>query len=419
MKYRVVIRAFTLRRDLGWAFLLKRLLEIQGAKVIIACSRNYSWIVRTWKPHVVVINTISQISNSQANSPGSKIVHWPGEGAEPWNWSDARLLAERPDQFKQLSGIFIWGEDGYEQYKRAFPNEDLEKIILCGNPRLDLIKFDHARHDEDNDSIGFSTRFVTICQYDGRPVLHALTSDQDESSVVPEVNGLIATLRLIRLVLRNTTCRISIRPHPLEAPEYYERYVKAIDPSRISIDSNYDFAFWVKKQKILIAPNSLASVEARLLRKQVIDTDRLSGAEETKVERNEYMKMTLPGEVNRPRNDHEFLMRLDAALKNHEPHEDGREEFDDHLQKTQCWPRDFSAIKKGAERIVELAKSNREVPVRRPLFWAIQMKDYWDVQRRLRRDPLHANINYSPWHHHEDAVYASIAESIISDRPAT
>ena len=92
MKYRVVIRAFTLRRDLGWAILVKKALELKGAEVIIACSRNFSWIIKVWKPHVVVFNTIGQIENSRKNAPRSMLVHWPGEGGEPWEHCDARLI---------------------------------------------------------------------------------------------------------------------------------------------------------------------------------------------------------------------------------------------------------------------------------------------------------------------------------------
>ena len=418
MGFRVVIRAFTLRRDLGWAFLLKRVLESEGATVFIACSRNFSWVVRVWKPHVVVVNTISQISNSRTQSPESKLVHWPGEGGEPWSHSDARLLSQRPGQFEALSAIFAWAEDSVEHYKRAFTDKALEKVILCGNPRLDLIKYDSEIDGDKKKSIGFATRFNSICHFDGRPTLYSLTRSENRASVIAQVDGFVTTIRLIQLVLEKTPYAISIRPHPLEAPEYYDRYVKTLDPKRISIDTKYDFALWAKSQSVLVSPGSSSFAEAYILGRPVINTDLLAGAEDAKRAINEYMSLNTPEEVNRPTNDQDFISRLHELMSEREKDQFASEEFEAHLYKTHCWPRQFSSIKRGAERIVELARTNRDVPRWWPVHSFIKIKDYLDFKRHTRDNPLHPNKNYSSGYHKEDAIYRMIAERIIQDKPA-
>ena len=60
-KYRIVIRAFTLRRDVGIAIVLARVLEAKGCEVLVASSRNFKDILVNLCPHAVVINTNSQI----------------------------------------------------------------------------------------------------------------------------------------------------------------------------------------------------------------------------------------------------------------------------------------------------------------------------------------------------------------------
>ena len=94
------------------------------------------------------------------------------------------------------------------------------------------------------------------------------------------------------------------------------------------------------------------------------------------------------------------------------------EEFELLLRKTHSWPRDFSSIKRGANKIIELATANDDVPRWRPLRWVIEAKDSMDFKRHVRMNPLHPNKNYSSGYHEEDSVYKKIAERISRDRPA-
>ncbi len=53
-RYRIVIRAFTLRRDIAAALLLARLLERAGCHVIVASSRDFLRTIRYWSPAAVL-----------------------------------------------------------------------------------------------------------------------------------------------------------------------------------------------------------------------------------------------------------------------------------------------------------------------------------------------------------------------------
>jgi surface carbohydrate biosynthesis protein len=414
MSCRVVIRAFTLRRDLGWAILLKNSLELDGADVIIACSRNYSWIIRVWKPHVVIFNTVGQVENSRNNAPNSKLVHWPAEGGEPWRHCDARILSERPQLFDDLAAVFVWGEDSLNQYKRAFPSKSLGKVMLCGNPRLDVIKYGAQLITEGAKSIGFATRFNSICHFDGRPTLYTLTRSGNRESVIGQVNGLVTTIGLIKLVLEKTDYPISIRPHPLEAPEYYEQYIKKLAPTRINIDTGFDFALWVKRQNVVIAPTSSSFVESYILQKPVINTDVLSGTQELGSEMNEYSSFTGHRNTYAPATEEAFLSLLNQIVEKNIKASKPNTDMDTHLEYTHSWPRDYSSIQKGATKIITIAKANKAVPKWWPVRWAIELKDNRDFSRRISDEPLHGNKNYHKNYHKVDPVYGRITKKIRS-----
>ena len=69
MKKRIVIRAFTLRRDVAAAAVLAKLLERMGCEVMIASTRNFRRILKLWKPHAVLLNTVSEVETCMELTP--------------------------------------------------------------------------------------------------------------------------------------------------------------------------------------------------------------------------------------------------------------------------------------------------------------------------------------------------------------
>ena len=76
-RYRIVIRAFTLRRDAAAAIIFAELLKQQGADVVIASSRDFQRTVRHWNPDAVVVNTVGQIARLMKQAPEAAIILWP------------------------------------------------------------------------------------------------------------------------------------------------------------------------------------------------------------------------------------------------------------------------------------------------------------------------------------------------------
>ena len=60
-RYRIIIRAFTLRRDAAASMLFAALLRKQGADVIITSGRDFQRTVRHWNPDAIIVNTVGQI----------------------------------------------------------------------------------------------------------------------------------------------------------------------------------------------------------------------------------------------------------------------------------------------------------------------------------------------------------------------
>ena len=54
--FRILIRAFTARRDVMHSMILARLLENDGNEVIVSSIRQFEFAVKFWKPHAIIFN---------------------------------------------------------------------------------------------------------------------------------------------------------------------------------------------------------------------------------------------------------------------------------------------------------------------------------------------------------------------------
>lgn len=411
MQHRVLIRAFTLRRDVGWAILVKKILEAKGASVCIASSRNFSLIMRLWKPHIVVVNTVGQLENSLHEAPNSRLIFWPGEGGESWEVSDAKMMVSRSGVFEKLAAIFAWGDVAMEQYRRAFSDIPLDKVIQCGNPRLDLVKFFPKRLLETS-SIGFATRFNSLNHADGRPTLYTLTNPGNLDSVVAQSKGFLGFLDAVKTILDNTDYLISIRPHPLEAPEFYRRYVQSLNPARISIDVGFDFLIWQKRQRVVITPTSSIGIELYILKTPLVSIDALSETEGGSSPVTAHTEFLGARYAFMPKNREELLELVEAGVASKiKISEDS--ETDRFLKRVHDWPRDHSSILKGCESILSIASENHEVPRGWLPKTILRTLDVIDIGmgkiHLLHRD----DNNFRDGFHHIDKIYDEIVAEIM------
>lgn len=412
MKRRVVIRAFTLRRDAGAALLLRDVLRRMNCDSVVACSRNFNTALSRWKPHAVVVNTIGVIEPTRKLAPDAALILWPGEGSEPEASSDATYLLKQPGSFEALDRVLVWGDMTTQHFIRHYGEQSLAKIVKCGNPRLDLLKCNDRLWSgaARGNSIGIVGRFNSINHYDGRPTLYTLTNPANLEPVLAQCRGLVLIVQVIRHLIENTGLTISIRPHPLESPENY-KYIRDIAPDRISIDDSIDFANWAGQQRALITPSSTSFVEAYLLRIPMINVDSLQG--EVAYFRKRQPFAGLAAECGlAPANFDELVQMLESDLA--PPKQ--MIEIERHLDDGHDWYSPRSAILRAAEATVEAIERKRPNVGRGWPLWLLRLYDELSFRRACARNALHPNFNYKEGYHRTPEHFPRLLENIVADK---
>ena len=197
-------------------------------------------------------------------------------GSEPDLTSNAKMLSEREGLFEQLDLILAWGQHDLNLFGKYF-REGLEKIQVCGNPRLDLLKLNKnlQAKSAEKKSVGFIGRYNSLNHYDGRPTIYTLNHTRNLDSVIGQVKGYVLMVETIKYLVKNSDLKISIRPHPLEAPENY-KYLQSFFPGRIHVDNSIDLANWIANQSIICSPSSTSFLEAYLTKTFVINLDQMT-----------------------------------------------------------------------------------------------------------------------------------------------
>jgi len=408
-KYRVVIRAFTLRRDVGAAIILAQVLEAKDCAVLVACSRNFTDILTNWRPHAVIINTNSQIRIVKRIAPEALLICLHGEGAQDKDTSYVKAFGADPEIYEQLDRVLIWGRrvrPWFDEFLPGYSHD--EEVHLCGNPRFDLIKFNPAMTDGSirREGIGVTGRFHQLNYFDGRPTIYALMKEENLEPVVKQAEGFALVAKTLRFLSTATDARISIRPHPMEAPEGYEHIRKHIS-NRIEVDQSLDFVDWAVWQKVIIMPSSTSFLEAYLLGTPLINISRITDGSGRADEPLAAMSMTLallPGSFD------ELLTMLNGEL----PEPRRIDEIDHQLDHVHDWFFEGSAVLRCANVILD-ALRERSFP--RWLHWPksiIEMKDEIRFRRVIKREPLHPNFSYKSGYHKVPAHYRTVVDNILA-----
>lgn len=409
MKYRIVIRAFTLRRDVASAVILAKIFERMGCEVFIGSVRNFTWVVKYWKPHAIISNAPGKVIAANKLAPNSLLFHLPGEGGEFIEQSDAKLF-QNNGAYKLVSGIFVWGEEPLSYYDKVLPGCDKMKLFLTGNPRLDLVKFNNniQRDFRQSGSIGVVSRFTQINDHDGAPTSHFLMRPWNLPRVIRECIGFDTTIRLIEQILEKTDYSVDYRPYPLEDPATYRSYPKKLLGDRFSVDESLDFAHWASKQRMIISQVSTTFLEPYLLRIPIMSLDKIidSRGSENKwdgyvSQDSSYLPNTFEEAIDIINSDIDIPKRVDTV--------------ESALEKFNGYYLPGSALHKVASIVVEMLKECHHKNTYHVPRSVIDVIDAVSFYKAYKYNPHNVNFSYKQGYHKIPDYYDDIVDNIFSE----
>lgn len=417
---RIVIRAFTCRRDVATAELLACVLNRLGCNVLVCSMRDFNRTLRLWKPHVAVVNTPGEAVSVRKIAPGIGVVWLDGEGFLPPEAAHAITFTKNLGMFRAIDLALVWGEKVRDELCAAFPNENTAKIHAVGNPTYDLIRYrGKARGPAASRSIGFVMRSGTINNHSGIPPTRTLPNFGNLDRVIVECQSFVGSIECARRLLEHTDYELSFRPHPLEQLDSYHLYKDFwFDPkhrSRVSIDESLSFSHWAANQRAILSPTSATLLEAYLLNVPVINIDAISGTEEFNQDYCDITKTWQDGGV-RPRNFAELLAALNSADRS-----DVRVAALDRQLSEYCNYSDHSgsACLAAARLINGFAQSRKPQRGMRLSAIIVDAIDAVSFRTVCRKNPLHPNMNYRRGYHQLPDDLDRIADNILRSGPAS
>lgn len=415
-KYRVVIRAFTLRRDAASAILMARLLERQGCQVVIASGRNFLRSIRYWNPDAIIVNTASQINRCAEMAPGAAVVLWPGEGAQAMESSTPKAMTKMPGSYDKMSLALLWGRITEGFFHELFPGADHSKLVVCGNPRLDMAKYNTELPGIISGAakignVGFIGRYHVLNRYNAIPAIFSLQYAHKREGVVWQVENFICMMSIIHRLLQETNLTISIRPHPMEAPEGYDFVNEGPFAGRIEIDDSLDVAAWSARQRVIIAPSSQSFYESYVLGVPVISMDRLTDNAELIRRLTPHASMSQLVSHN-PHNLDDVISFVGSGVSAYTENA----EIDKHLDEYHDWFSPHSALQRGAAAIMSMLHGHRRPSGLRLPTTLLESWDRLSFARAYWREPLHPNFNFHRPFHRPPAYFDRVLDNIVANR---
>ena len=418
MKKRILIRAFTARRDVAYFLLLAEVLKLKGYDVIISSLRQFERTIKLWKPHVIIYNVPSKINSIRKLAKDSKLVLIPGEGAETGIYSIAGIIERCKMEIKSDDLNFFWNEKSRQELFKLIPNLKKENNIICGNPKLDLIKyFPYKKKKRKKLKIGLVSRFPTINQHSGVPyVIRSLLpqrNDMVNNYTISAVLGFKTAMSLISRILKETEFDISIRPHPLESVEGYTDWVvpeiSSKDQARIEINKSLCSVEWLHDIDIIISPTSTSLFECYLLDIPVISFDQIAKTKKINMQESSSSSIFQNATIM-PKTPERLIANLKKDLKKRK-----NKKFEKYLCEFHKWPRNFSAT-------IIIANS-LELYIKRTEFkkgfflpkFIIKVIDYLSFKKNMIRNKLHWNCNYHQSKYESPGYLKKITVKILDE----
>ena len=413
-KHRVVIRAFTLRRDMSSSILIKKQLERRGCSVFLASSRNYIGVIKRWRPHAVIVNVESVIPKTRQILPDSIVALWHGEGGDPLETSEAMTLSRNPEILEKIDRVFTFGEQNFQFFEDLFSGTQ-RRWMIAGSPRLELSKFnpDLVAAGRGSRSIGMPTRFSNINQCEGYPVFRTLDNPSSEWEIVHQAKAYATLVRVVERIMAGTDLKISIRPHPTENPRSY-RFLKRRFPERIEVDTSYDFSAWAARQKAIVGPSTNSILEAYVLRVPTINIEGMAGVGETFKDQGSAFDNLVMAQNSSylPHDGDELIDMLRSDLKA-KPRDS---KIDELLRKGHNWYSDRSASKTIAEEVLLLIRKRKVRPNLHLPKTLVHAEDGLRFAKGWFQNRLITNLNFQYGYHKIPEYYADLVANIEAGR---
>ena len=416
MKFRILIRAFTARRDVMSFLVIAKLLERKNCDVIISSLRSFDFYIKFWKPHAIIFNTQADSLSIKEKSPSSKIIFVPGEGAELHENSIASLWNDLGiDHYNSVDLTFLWSKYSLNECRNKLKIFDKNKFFVSGNPKLDIIKFNKPVNKRKKiKTVGISCRFSTINHHEGIPVIRTLLPNRETATnfSFASMFSFHTMMIVIDNLLKQTELEINIRPHPNEAADNYFNYILPFFKrykKRIKINSSLCLVDWIKEIDVMLSTTSTSIYEATLLNIPVISIDKLSPSEIYSAKESDQSKDF----INSLTNPKSIDGLVDLLTKSNSIKKSSSPVIMKHLKKLHLWPRKQSACLIIANEISSFLKKKRFkkkffIPKRILLFI-----DKIKFKRAMKINPLHWNFNYSETYYKTPKDFNYIINSIL------
>ena len=408
-KPRILIRAFTCRRDVASALILEKCLKFLGCEVIVSSIRDFSRNLKYWKPDVAVSNVLNTSYHVKKINSNIKTVFFDGEGLLPNDMSHHITLKNNPHLMKSIDMYLLWGDVVFKEIKSAFPH--LKNIHVVGWSNLDFIRYNSW--DINKKTIGFVMRSPVINDHQGVPTIRTICNPGNLGRVKQQCESFVTSFECIKEILEKTSYNVSIRPHPLEQIDSYNKYKNfwfKENASRVKVDETLCFAEWLMSQKLIVSPTSTSSLEAYLLKVPIINIDFLAGNVEMNREHAQccaewqdlaYLPKTL-----------EELIKLinspDCKVKNDEI-------IEKQLQNYCNWHVPGSYSLRASKLIRDLIPIKSGLKIRFPTF-LIKLFDEYSFWKQCKINPLHPNLNYKKNFHKPVKELDKIFLNIMNDK---
>ncbi|MEK9662193.1 MAG: hypothetical protein VW644_10745 [Alphaproteobacteria bacterium] len=402
MRYRVVVRAHTARRDTAASVLVERALEAAGFDVFIASLRNFDWVMRLWKPHIVIVQTPGSALRVHEMYPDAKTVFLDAEGLQPETNSWATFWSQNPRHYEVIDRALLWGPALVEDMHQLMAGQDFSKVRVVGSPKFDLLQYldRNRRPQKPPQSIGIVGRHPSINSHEGRPTIWGLHLKSNLDFTVSSIRAYHVQHQVVGRILRETDYTISLRPHPLEAIESYHRYVipsfGAEYADRFTVDDRLDVAEWMLEQRALLSPTSTAYIEAYQLGVPFIIVDRISGMYDYNANYADICREWLESAFVPDSIDEAVALIIDA------PNLDTRSPtMDSQLARFCGLPNKESSVARVVAAIIEMVAATPPKPSKGLVLPKILIEylDEFIFRRAMRRNPMHANFNYKKGFH--------------------
>ena len=385
-----------------------------GCVVLIAGTRDFNWTLPLWKPHLTVVATLGVAKKVKDIHPSGRVIFLDAEGFHAPGKSNAEYWAENSDNYQVLDLAMVWGRRIIDEVKEFAPSLNISKLHVIGNPKFDLVRYlpDRLKSNNGKLSVGVVCRFHNLNDYEGRSTIRTLPNPGNLERVLVQVKSFGATIDVIRAILARTDYDVSLRPHPSEQVESYQKYLSSWFPKkdvpRISVDDTIDFSAWAVGQRALLSPSSTSFLEAYLLGIPVINLDKIAGTVE---ENRNYAPVV--GEWQNsglmPRDLDEVCCWLNEDI----PKSPRNEVIETQLNEYCDWQSNKAACFRAATLTMELLKKSKLRPT---LYWPtkwVDLRDAFSFKRAMWQNPLHHNFNYRRGYHDIPAHYDEMADRIL------